>query len=285
MPTATRRRRRRKLAWHDAALELKASFAERQLTVYASATAFQILSAMVPFVLFGLALLGFFHFQSVWTDHVAPQIEPHVSTPAFQVINDTVTKVLTHKQVFWVTAGFALAIWQISGAVRVIMRGLDSIYDVDDDRSGRERIVESLLLALAVSVLVLGAIAIVWLTPLAYGNVGAVGGTLLGILRWLLAAVLLGLAVGLIDRFGPDARQPVGWVSFGTGLMVCAWIVASFVFGLYLRFVASPGSIFGALATVVVLIAYVYLSTIVYFTGAQADAIVRRRVEGNARGR
>jgi uncharacterized BrkB/YihY/UPF0761 family membrane protein len=67
--------------------------------------------------------------------------------------------------------------------------------------------------------------------------------------------------------------------------VVGAWIAASILFGLYIRFVASYGSIFGNLATIVILFAYIYISSIVFFAGAQVDAIIRRRVEGNPQGR
>ncbi len=60
---------------------------------------------------------------------------------------------------------------------------------------------------------------------------------------------------------------------------------ASILFGLYVRFVASYGSIFGNLASIVVLIGYIYISTIVFFGGIQLDAIIRERVEGNPQGR
>ena len=288
MATATTRqrtRRSRRSKTTPIAREVVAAFQENQLLIYASAMAYQVVSAIVPFVLFGLGLLGFLHFEDVWTKHLAPAIRPNVSTAGFAVISSSVNKVLHQQQLFWVSGGFALAIWQVSGGVRVLMRGLDAIYSVRDKRSGRTRLLVSLALALVVSALALGAIAVVWLGPLAYGHVHGAAAVLVFILRWGIAAVLLGLAVGLIDRFAPDGRQPVGWVSFGTLLMVGAWLVTSILFGLWLRFVASPGSLFGALATFVILFAYIYLSTTVFFAGAQLDAIVRRRMEGNSQGR
>jgi membrane protein len=265
--------------------ELVQAFGERQLLVYSSATAFRVVSSIVPFLLFGIALLGFLDLSRLWTDHLAAQIRPNVSQAGFTVIDDTVTKVLTQKQLFWLTAGFALAIWQVSSGIRVIMRGLDAIYEAEDTRSWFERFRTSVLLALVVSALVLGATAVVWLGPLAYGGVGQPLGAVLFLTRWLIAAALLGLAVGLVVRWAPDSPQPAGWVSFGTLIMVSAWVVASVLFGLWLKYVSAAGSVFGSLATVVVLIAYIYISTGVFFVGAQVDAIIRERVEGNPQGR
>jgi membrane protein len=68
-------------------------------------------------------------------------------------------------------------------------------------------------------------------------------------------------------------------------MIVGVWVIASVLFGTYIRFIASYGSIYGSLATIVVLFLYVYISAIVFFAGAQVDAIIRRRVEGNAQGR
>jgi membrane protein len=170
--------------------------------------------------------------------------------------------------------------------MRALMDGLNRIYKAEEERSWTERMRTSILLALAVAVLILAALAVVWGGPLLYGDVGPALGAVLFLLRWAIAAGLMLLAVGLTVRFAPDApNQPAGWVSFGSLVVVGSWIAASLLFGLYIRFIASYGSIFGSLATAWVLMSYVYLSSIVFFVGAQVDAIIRRRVEGSARGR
>jgi membrane protein len=284
MATATQRRRTDRADLAAALRELIHSFNDRNLLTWASALSFQLVTAIVPFLLFGLALLGFLSLESVWAD-VAKQIEPHMSKPAFEVVESTAKKVLTTKQGFWMSFGFALAIWEMSGGIRAIMGGLAEIYEVDETRSWGERLRTSLLLAVAVSALVVLALAVVWLGPLLYGDAGQPLGAVSFLARWLIAGALLALAVGLTVRFAPDADQPVAWVSAGTAIVVISWSAASILFGLYIRYVASYGSIFGNLASVVVLFGYIYLSSIVFFAGAQVDAIIRRRIEGNAQGR
>ena len=101
----------------------------------------------------------------------------------------------------------------------------------------------------------------------------------------MVCGALLGSGNRSDVRFAPDAHQSAGWVTFGTAIVVVAWIAVSILFGLYIRYVASYGSIFGNLATIVILFGYIYISSIVFFAGAQVDAIIRRRVEGNAQGR
>ena len=275
---------RSRVELRGATRELIRAFRERNLLTWASALSFQIMTAIVPFLLFGCGLLGFLNLDNAWTD-IAKNIKPHMSQAAFQVVSSTANKVLHQKQVFWVTFGFALAIWQVSGGIRTVMSGLTMIYELDEPRSWFERMRRSILIAVIVSALILGAIAAVWLTPLAYGDVGKALGALLVVLRWAVAALLLGSAIGITMRLASDEYQPTASVTVGTAIIVAAWVVTSILFGLYIRFVASYGSIFGNLATIVVLFAYIYISAIVFFAGAQVDAIIRERVEGNPQGR
>src|SRR5438067_4497979 len=93
-------------------------FSRHELFMRASAIGFRVLFALVPFSLFVLALAGALSLQSLWTKDLAPNLARNVSPQVFQILDSTVRKVLTGRQLFWVTGGFALALWEASGAVR-----------------------------------------------------------------------------------------------------------------------------------------------------------------------
>lgn len=115
--------------------------------------------------------------------------------------------------------------------------------------------------------------------PLVYGDAHGLLAALEFLLRWLVAAGLLTLAVGLLVHYAPGVRRPLPWVSFGTGLVIAGWIGMSIGFGLYLTEIADYDSIFGHLATVIVLMAYLYAAAVVFVAGAQIDACVRSEME------
>ncbi|MFL5515242.1 MAG: YihY/virulence factor BrkB family protein, partial [Gemmatimonadales bacterium] len=253
-------------------------FRRNDLLTYASAIAFQLATAILPFLLFAFALLGFLNLDHVWSKHVAPELRHHVSPHAYAVIADTVRRVLGSKQLFWVTAGAALAIWEISGAVRAVMGAFDGIYESGERRTFKEKLAASLALAVGVGLLFLAAAAVVRLGPALYGHASGLGAVVSFLVRWLLAAGLLGVGVGLLVRYAAAVDQPLPWVSFGTLLVIAAWVVMSIGFGVYVTSIVSYGSIFGPLATIFVLLLYLYASAIVFLGGAQLDAAVRRRV-------
>ena len=121
------------------------------------------------------------------------------------------------------------------------------------------------------------AVAIVRFGPLLTGDLDGVPAVLSFFVRWGLAAAVLAVGVGLLVRFGAAPRQPLPWVSVGTGLVLAAWILTSIGFGLYATYVASYGSVFGHLATFYILLIYVYLLAYAFLAGIQLDANVRER--------
>lgn len=253
------------------------SFQRNGLPNLASAMAFQVVLALVPFLLFLLALLGFLHLEEVWGQDVRPEVKSNVSDAAFRVIDDTVDQVLARKQFWWLTIGLGVTLWELSSATRVTMTALDRVYGYYRRRSLLELLPRSLALGATMGLCAVVAIAIVRFGPLLTGDVGGVLSVLSFLVRWGLAAVALGVGVALLVHYGSATRQTVPWVSFGTGLVLLAWVLTSIGFGVYVTYIASYGSVFGHLATVFVLLVYVWLLANAFLVGVQLDACVRER--------
>jgi membrane protein len=255
--------------------EIVEAFRRNGLINFAASISFLLVLAMVPFLLFLLALLGFLELEEVWRKDVAPEVRGSLSDTAFRLLDDTATRVLTGKQVWWLTAGFGLALWEVSAATRVTMTALDRIYGFQRRRGFFEILPRSVGLGLAMGVAVIGAVAVVRFVPLATGDVDGVAALLSFLGRWLLAGALLGAGVALMVHHGSATRQTLPWVTVGTFLVMGAWIAMSILFGIYVTYLANYGSVFGNLTTFFVLLLYVYASSIAFLAGVQADACLR----------
>lgn len=263
------------------------SFAERDLLSYASAIAFQVLFALVPLTLAAIALLGFFNLEEIWEEELGPEVQDLVQPDAFSVIDRTVEQILGEKRGLWLTFGAVFALWQISGAVRATMSPLNLMYSSDEERPWWKRFLVSIALALAIGPLVVSAALIVQAGPRLLGLVElpTAVAVALRIGRWGVAVVLLAAAVLLLIHYAPAKPQSLGWASLGTVFVVVSWLVASLGFGLYAAYVADYGSVFGGLATVIVLMTYIYISCLALLFGIQLDVCVREEVrETRARG-
>ena len=111
------------------------------------------------------------------------------------------------------------------------MGSLNRVYGIETRRSWRRRMGVSTVLALAVGACWLGAIAVVVVTPLLYGDVGGGLALLLFLARWAAAGLLLLLAVALLLHYAPERRSPLQWVTFGAVAIMAGWLVMSLGFG------------------------------------------------------
>jgi membrane protein len=257
-------------------------FKENDLLTYASAISFQVFFALVPLALLGLGLLGMFGLTDWWTTDAAHTVRDNVSAPVYRVIDDTVRKILAHRQVFWVTLGAAIAVWEVSGAMRATMQVLNRVYGVEEGRSFKRKLWESMVLSTAVTFMLLLAAAVVKVGPRAAKSLlgdGAAVAIVSFLASWGAALALLFLVVATVVRFAPDTRRPARWVTFGGVLVIAAWILMSLLYGFYITELADYASVFGSLAVVMVTMSYIYLSAIVFLSGVQLDSLIRHQVD------
>ena len=260
-------------------------FKQHDLLTYSSAISFQIITAVVPFLMFVLALAGLLHLNSVWVNHVAPEIRTHVSAAVFSVISSAVNKAFSSRALLWATVGGALALWQVSGAVRAVMGAFDQIYGATSERPFIKRYLISFALAIATGAcFVLAAVCLVLAPFLTMRHPDVAWDVLAFLARWALGLGFLSLAVGLLVHVAPAISQALPWVSLGTTIVIVWWVTVSAGFYFYLTGLASYNSVFGSLASVIVAIAYLYISTTAFLFGAQLDAIIRAQSTGTLSG-
>jgi membrane protein len=270
---------------HELRRALLDGFKQHDLLTYSSAISFQILTAVVPFAMTMLALAGLLDLDGVWRDHVAPEIRTHVSTDVYSVISSSVDKAFSDKQLLWATLGGGLALWQVSGAVRAVMGAFERIYGARSERPFLRRYLISFALAIATGAcFVLATLSLVLAPFIEVHDPGLAWEVFAFLVRWALAVGFLSLAVGLLVHVAPATTQPLPWVSLGTTIVTLSWLIVSVGFYYYLTTLASYGSVFGSLASVIVVIAYLYTSTTAFLFGAQLDAIIRAQATGTLSG-
>jgi membrane protein len=262
--------------------DVAAAFDEVELFTHASAIAFCVLFALVPFVLFLVALLGFLDLTELWTREAAPEVRAFVGASGFRVLDETVRQILATRQTYWLSGGLALAIWELSNAVFAVGIALNRIYRMSETRPLWHRVGQSVVLGTIAGACLLGTLVLTQVVPgLAEQTLGRWASTsVLGfIAQWGLTIAGMLLVVGILLRYAP--AEPVAWRSVGTGTLftVGAWTLTSIGFSAYISGVVNYRSLFGALAFPFVLILYLYLAALALLLGVWVDQRKRMGVD------
>lgn len=258
----------------SAARGLAECFSEHALLTYASAISFRALIALVPLVLLGLALLGVFGLEDVWTDTIAPALEDHLTRPVFNGIDFTAERIFTSDKASLVALATALVVWDMTWAVNGVMQALNRIHDVEERRSTLRRICVATGLGIAVVACLIAAVLVQAVAPSLTD--GALD-TVLSIVRWPIAILFLWAAVTLLFRYAPAEKPEMRWASGGSLLVIASWLIASGLFREWVTQVADFKSATGSLTVFLLLTSYVMVSASIFLIGAEVDEQARKK--------
>jgi len=257
----------------DAAHDIAACFSEHSLLTYASAIAFRAIVALVPLTLLGLALLGTFGLEDVWTDTIAPTLRDHLTQPVFHGIDFTVQQIFATDKTPLIALSTALVIWDMTWAVNAITQALNRIHEVEEDRPKLRRVLVAAGLGVAVVACLIAAVLVQSVAPSVTD--GALD-TALSILRWPVSILFLWAAVVLLFRFAPAEKPEMRWASGGSLIVITTWLVASVLFRGWVTEVANFKSATGSLTVFLVLTSYILVSSTIFLIGAEVDERARK---------
>lgn len=261
-------------------------FMDDDMSTYAGALTYRILLAIFPFLIFLLTVLGALGLQNFF-DWLLEQAEsafpPELSTQ-FETI---VEQVQGGAGGGLLSFGLIGAIWAAAGGVRAAMNALNVAYDVEESRpiwklypmSIAFTIGLAVLLIASVGLMIFGPQTVEWLAG--YIGLGDVFVTIWTWLRIPAAIALMILAVALIYYFFPNVDQPFQIVSPGSIMAVLTWVVASIGFSIYITNFADYNATYGALGGVIVLLLYIYISSMVLLLGAEVNGVIYKAKHAN----
>jgi membrane protein len=96
------------------------------------------------------------------------------------------------------------------------------------------------------------------------------------IIRWPVALLFLVTVVALLYYFAPDADQPFRWITPGGFIGVALWVLASIGFNIYVSNFGSYDKTYGSIGAVILLLLYLYISSLVVLFGAELNATLVR---------
>ena len=168
--------------------------------------------------------------------------------------------------------GILTALWSASSGMKALITGVNLAYDEGESRKFVKLRGLSLLLTLGAMVLLaLAGATIAGFPPIADDLPTAVQ-WVVSILRFVVLAVLLILGLAALYRYAPDRDQPKWtWVSWGSAIATLLWVLATVGFSIYANFFGNYNKTYGALAGVIILMFWLFLSAFVVLVGAELN--------------
>lgn len=262
---------------------LVAGIGAHHLQAYAAGLAYGAIFSLLPILALVVLLLGVFGAVDL-VDRAVDELRPILPADALSLVDTQLSSIASNKG----SGGFGVgavvsaltALWGASGAMRRVMEALTVVHDAEETRPFVRKTLTSVVLAI-------GAIAFVVVSLVVIVVGGSVANTVFGIIglgadaaalwnwvRWPALLVFTWLAIALLYRVAPAARQAGGIATPGTVVATLGWIAFSGAFSWYVSSLGSFSASWGAVAGVVVLLLYVQYAGLILLVGALVDVLL-----------
>lgn len=269
------------------AKETGQAFMRDNVTVLAGDSAFRLVLSLPALVIFFAALSSLVNRYSGldvfgWLEtQVQEAPMPAASQDMLTLLFDTAAQ---QGSPGIMSIGILLALWSASSAIGTFMQSFNVAYNTEETRGFVRQRLTAILLTIGLSLLVIGAFVL-----FVFGQrIGQAIASAAGLSSWFELAWNIGrwpvlifmfmIALAVLYWKGPSMEQTFRWISPGAVVATLAWLVAAWAFSIYLQF-SDPGSAYGALGTMVVLLLFLYMSSIVVITGAELNSAIDRHYD------
>lgn len=245
---------------------------------HAGYLAFLALLSMFPFLVFMVAVVGVLGQGAEGAIYITRvlQMLPNDVTAALQ---PRVAEIISGPPQGLVTVSILGAIWTASGAVEGMRTILNRAYHVATPPAYWFRRLLSIAQLLAATFLIISTMMAMVALPLLIHAVESVlhiqfpipDKDYLSRMSLLISVVVLFAAVSSVYYFLPNIKQRFISVAPGAILVVALWLVAAYVFTIYLSNFNQMNLIYGSLGGIIAALVFFYICNMIFIFGAELN--------------
>jgi len=252
------------------------------VSVIAAGVAFFSLLAIFPLISAALSIFSFFTDTSdvrAITDSLAALMPQE----AYAIIEGQIVSVLSTSNTQLTTRIFlslAFAIFAAGAGIRAMMRAMNVAYEEVESRNLAMFNLDAILMTFGSLVFVWLSLIVIIGVPSTLAFIRLEGSTdaVVRTLPWVLIIIVFSFGCGVMYRFGP-ARRPARkrWVCPGIAFAMISWFIISFGFSKFVQRFGTYNETFGGLASVIILLVWLWLTATVIIIGAELNSELERQ--------
>ena len=263
--------------WKQVLLRTKQQIKEDNIPLLAAGVAFYAFIALFPALIAAVTVYGLVADPATVEEQIGdfsdalPQEAASLLTEQLQDIAGGSSSALG----WGLLLSLGGALFAASGGMQNLVKAVNIAYDEEETRGFLKLRGLALALTLGAIVFIVVAIGLIAVVPavLDAAGLGAAGRIAAQVARWAGLVVFVLIALGVIYRFAPDRDDPkLKWVGLGSGVATLLWILGSAAFSLYVSNFGKYGETYGALAGVVILLLWLWLTCLIILIGAEINS-------------
>lgn len=268
------------------AQNLYCRYQEDEVPAMGAQLTYYLILAIFPFLIFLVALVSF---TPLSPDEILRSLERFIPQNSNETIRKTLIEIQQSRSQTLLSFGMIATIWSASKGVDAIMKALNKAYDEEETRRYFKVKGISVLftLALAVSIALTFVLLVFgeWIGKqiFRFFQVPDYFDTLWGIGKFAIPLAVMALVFVFLYKYIPNCRLTFKEVLPGALFSTVGWIVTSLLFSFYVNNFGNYTKTYGSLGGVIVLLTWLYLSSLIIVLGGEINATLHFDRNGKTR--
>jgi membrane protein len=262
------------------------NISEDEIMDRSNSVAYNFILAIFPTIIFLFTLIPYVtvYFPEVTNESIMEFMGELLPPSMYEVVSSTVLDIVSNQRGGLLTFGFVLALFLATNGMTALMRAFNACYRTVERRNFlRTRLTAlgltvmlALVLFAAIILLVVGQIMINYFTThvhdLAKLNLDSLSIYFLLALRFLVIFIVFFIVISCIYYFGPAVHYNWRFFSIGSLVATLACLGISYGFSYYVANFGSYNKVYGSIGTLIALMAWIQLLTMVLLFGYEINA-------------
>ncbi len=268
--------------WWDVLKRVKTGVKDANLSLVAAGVAFYTMLAIFPSIIAVVTIYGLVADSAQVESQLGSFARSLPEGAGDLVVSQLSAAVQGSRQglTIGLVASLAAVVWSASSGVRALITGVNAAYGERESRGFFKLRGLALLLTVGAIVAAISSLALTAAFPIVLRQLGLgiAASIAANVIRWVLLALLVVIALAVLYRYAPDRDNPRWrWVSWGAVVATALWLLGSVVFSLYMSNFGNYNQTYGTLAAVIILLLWLFLSSFSALLGAKLDAEIEHQ--------
>ena len=245
------------------------------VSAFSAQAAFFLFMSIMPFLSLLLTLVRYLPISQTMLYTTVIGVVPEPLKP---LVDEILGELSVKNRSAYLSMSIVLVIWAAAKGVMAIIRGLNSVYHVEDKRNYvKLRLISALYTVIIVAAIVLSMLLLVFGNQIYYAlktDFPKAAGIISIFIRQkiILSMLLLTLFFMFIYRLVKSAANNVLLIIPGAVFSALSWNLLSYAFSIYIKYSQNFSYTYGSLATIVLFMLWLYFGMYLMFIGAEINS-------------
>ncbi|MDQ7949152.1 MAG: YihY/virulence factor BrkB family protein [Pedobacter sp.] len=247
----------------------------------ASSLAYNFMLAIFPAIIFLFTLIPYIPKRIGFQDQLMSLLALVLPNNAFSAFESTIKEIVNNQNGSLLSIGFILSIFFSTNGVHKLMVAFNKASLVVETRTWLKQRLVAIILTLVIAFSLIVCIGLMAIGELMLNYLkeeihyeGSLTVYAIQFTRWTLLGVLYFITVSILYRYGPAHTKKWKFFSAGSWMATILAFLTIWGFSFYINNFSSYNKIYGSIGTLIVVMIWLYLNSLILLVGFELNASV-----------